>query len=47
MENVPARLGQKVDPRADMPRHARSLESRRKTLDELLADEEPAQEERD
>ena len=46
IENIPNRLGQKKDPWADLMRHARSLDSRRKTLDELLQKEEPAEEER-
>ena len=47
IENIPKRLAQKKDPWADFMRHARPLDNRRKTLDELLKIEEPAEKERD
>ena len=45
IENLPRRLGQKKDPWQGLMRHARSLSSRRQKLDDLLADEPPADEE--
>lgn len=45
MGSVPRRLAQKEDPWAGMIRHARSITSRRERLDDLLDQEEPAQEE--
>jgi bifunctional non-homologous end joining protein LigD len=47
MESVPGRLAQKDDPWSNLTRHARSIASRREKLDELLDQEEPAEEERD
>jgi len=47
IENIPDRLGQKNDPMAGIMRHARSLAPRREKLDQLLARESPAEEEKE
>jgi bifunctional non-homologous end joining protein LigD len=45
MESLPARLAQKEDPWSGLMRHARSITTRCEDLDDLLNQEEPAQEE--
>jgi bifunctional non-homologous end joining protein LigD len=45
IQNIPRRLAQKKDPWAELIRHPRSIASRREDLDELLGQEEPADEE--
>lgn len=45
IQSIPNRLAQKKDPWADLVRHARSVTSRREQLDNLLDQEDPADEE--
>lgn len=45
LKSILNRLAQREDPWTDMLRHARSLTSRREQLEELLSEQEPAEEE--
>jgi bifunctional non-homologous end joining protein LigD len=45
ISSVPNRMAQRDDPWASMMRHARSLAGRRKRLDEMLSEQDPAEEE--
>jgi bifunctional non-homologous end joining protein LigD len=47
LKNLPNRLKQQPDPWSGLMRHPFSLSSRRKKLDLLLAQEQPAEEEKD
>jgi bifunctional non-homologous end joining protein LigD len=47
IENIPSRLGQKQDPWSGLMRHASSVASHRDALDDLLDQEDPADEEED